>query len=159
MAARQELGKWFVVLLKTEHKRGEVWVLPKGHVELKQGERVSEAARREVQEEAGLLDLSVKDELGVTRYTFQAEGTLVRKKVHYFLMVTQQKRLIPQTEEGILAAQWASIDGAIDLLEYDTDKEIVSRARQRLLGPKVAPPRRHPGPPAPPRSKRVRVHT
>ena len=131
---RQSEGQWLVALLKTEHKRGAVWVLPKGHVELHAGEKISEAARREVEEEAGLRDLSVKDQLGVTRFAFQAEGTLVKKTVHYFLMTTQQKQLTPQAEEGMLEAKWFSIEEAIKNLAYDTDQDIVLRARAKLTG-------------------------
>lgn len=131
-----------MALLKTEHKRGPVWVLPKGHVELQKGERIAEAARREVQEEAGLTDLSVKNQLGVSRFTFQAEGALVAKTVHYFLMVTQQKILTPQKEEALLEAAWFPIDQAIQELAYDTDQFIVSRARDRLREPAARPPRR-----------------
>jgi ADP-ribose pyrophosphatase YjhB (NUDIX family) len=123
-----------VALLKTEHKRGEVWVLPKGHVELAGNEKISEAARREVGEEAGLTDLSVKNELGVTRFRFQAETAVVHKTVHYFLMLTNQKNLTPQIEEGLLEARWFPIDDAIRALAYDTDQDIVLRAREVLLG-------------------------
>lgn len=129
-------------------------------MELKTGERISEAGRREVQEEAGLSDLSVKNELGITRYTFQAESAVVRKKVHYFLMLTQQKQLTPQAEEGILAAEWMPIDKAVEMLEYETDKEIVRRARQRLVGAQAAPVQPHPHRHAPhSRRRRIRVHT
>jgi len=123
-----------VALLKTEHKRGAVWVLPKGHVELQTGENIAEAARREVQEEAGLRDLSIKDQLGVTRFAFQAEDALVKKTVHYFLMVTNQKQLIPQAEEGMIDAQWFSFDEAIKNLAYDTDQEIVAKAKAKITG-------------------------
>lgn len=125
---------WLVALLKTEHKRGPVWVLPKGHVEMEKSERVSEAARREVSEEAGVTDVSVKDQLGITRFTFQAEEALVRKTVHYFLMTTGQKKLMPQAEERFLDAAWFPIDVAIRTLEYDTDQEIVARAKEKLTG-------------------------
>lgn len=134
VVARQEKEKWFVAILKTEHKRGPVWILPKGHVEPHEGETVSDAAKREVQEEAGITDLSIKEQLGVTRYSFQAETALVKKTVHYFLMITNQRRLTPQAEEGLLAAVWQPIDTAISMLAYDTDQQIVERARQRLLG-------------------------
>jgi len=131
---RPEGKELFVALLETEHKRGKVWVLPKGHVELGRGERISEAARREVQEEAGITDLSVKNQLGISRFTFQAEGTLVAKTVHYFLMLTTQRQLTPQQEEGLLRAEWFKIEEAIKKLEYDTDQEVVSRALQQLRG-------------------------
>lgn len=134
VAARQERGQWLVALLKTEHRRGEVWILPKGHVELEQKERISDAARREVEEEAGITDLSVRDQLGVTRFAFQAEDALVRKTVHYFLMTTGQKTLVPQAEEGMIDAAWFPIDVAITQLEYDTDQDIVMKAREKLTG-------------------------
>lgn len=145
-----------MALLKTEHKRGPVWVLPKGHVELHAGERIPEAARREVEEEAGLRDLAVKDQLGVTRFSFQAETALVSKTVHYFLMTTQQKVLTPQAEEGLLEARWFPIDEALKVLAYDTDQEIVARARERLLGSR--PPTNLKNNPSNSR-RRPRVHT
>lgn len=142
VAVRQDNNRWLVALLKTEHKRGAVWVLPKGHVELHAGEKISDAARREVQEEAGLRDLSVKDQLGVTRFSFQADNALVKKTVHYFLMVTRQKSLAPQIEEGLIEAQWFSFDDAIKNLAYDTDQEIVAKARAKLLGQQIREPHR-----------------
>lgn len=148
VAVRREGNAWFVALLKTEHKRGPVWVLPKGHVELNENEKISEAARREVGEEAGLTDLSVKNELGVTRFKFQAETATVHKTVHYFLMLTNQRILTPQAEEGLLEAKWFPIDEAIRVLAYDTDQNIVARAREVLMGRSdsrgSSPARNHP---------------
>ncbi len=154
VARRGGRGGWEITLLKTKHKRGEVWVLPKGHVELQEGEKVSDAARREVQEEAGINDLSVKEQLGVSRYSFQAETALVKKTVHYFLMTTNQRRLTPQAEEGILAAVWQPIDQAVVRLAYDTDRDIVERARERLLAGGKPARRGSPG-----RSRPARIHT
>lgn len=134
VVVRSEREEWLVALLKTEHKRGEVWVLPKGHVEPEEGETVPEAAVREVQEEAGITSLSIKEQLGITRYSFQTEEALIRKTVHYFLMTTSQKKLTPQKEEYLIDAIWQPIDEAINQLEYDTDKNIVAKAREKLTG-------------------------
>ncbi len=158
VARREADGMWVVALLKTEHKRGEVWVLPKGHVEPDEKETAADAALREVREEAGITSLAIKDQLGVTRYSFQAEGALVKKTVHYFLLITDQKRLTPQQEEGLIDARWESLDKAIDLLAYETDKSIVERAREKLTG-QAAQPRtagkRH----TRARSRPLRIHT
>lgn len=129
-----ENGHWMVALLLTEHKRGKVWVLPKGHVEVHRGERVSEAAGREVKEEMGLRDLSVKQQLGITRFRFQAETAVVHKTVHYYLMTTGQKELTPQEEEGLLEARWFPAEEAIAQLEYDTDQNIVQRGWDHITG-------------------------
>lgn len=134
VVAREERGQWYVALLQTEHKRGHVWVLPKGHVEPHTGETIAEAARREVEEEAGVTDLSLKGQLGITKFQFQAETALVRKTVHYYLMTTNQKKLVPQAEEGFVDSQWFPLDVAIDSLAYDTDQDIVRKAKAKLTG-------------------------
>ncbi len=137
VVARQERGMWFVALLKTEHRRGAVWVLPKGHVEIDRQERIADAAKREVQEETGVQELIVHEQLGITRFVFQAEEALVKKTVHYFLMVTTQSELVPQEEEGFLEATWFPIGVAITMLEYDTDQDIVAKAQAILEGKPV----------------------
>lgn len=160
VVVRQEGTQWLVALLKTEHKRGLVWVLPKGHVELHAKERVSDAAHREVKEEAGLTDLSVKNQLGVTRFKFQAEDAVVHKTVHYFLMVTQQKILTPQLEEGLLEAAWFPIEEAIKALEYDTDQQIVQKALQHLGLSSGRRPVSHSLHTTPrPRRRQLKIHT
>lgn len=136
VAVRLERGVWNVALLKTAHRRGDVWVLPKGHVEMDRKERVADAAKREVQEEAGIMTMEVREQLGTTRFVFQAETALVKKTVHYFLMVTEQKELIPQAEEGFIDAGWFPITVAITMLEYDTDQDIVRKAQMSLEGKK-----------------------
>jgi ADP-ribose pyrophosphatase YjhB (NUDIX family) len=155
VVARQEKGTWLVALLKTTHKRGEVWVLPKGHIEPETGETAAHAAKREVQEEAGIRDLSVKDQLGVTKFSFQAEEALVQKTVHYFLMTTQQVELTPQKEEDLIGATWQPFEKAVQMLAYDTDQDMILRAQQKLTG-KTPPKHPHAGAEGP---KKIRLHT
>lgn len=153
VAVRQERGLWLVALLKTEHRRGQVWVLPKGHVELDRKERVDDAAKREVQEEVGIVDLVVREQLGTTQFVFQAEEALVKKTVHYYLMVTEQVALKPQEEEGFIDAGWFPISVAITMLEYDTDQEIVAKAQVILEGKSTRIPKKQ-------KSRRsIRIHS
>lgn len=154
VAVRQERGQWVVALLKTEHRRGAVWVLPKGHVETGRREAIADAAKREVQEEAGITDLVVKEQLGTTRFVFQAEQALVKKTVHYFLMITTQQELRPQIEEGFSEAAWFPISVAITMLEYDTDQNIVAKAQQ-ILGGKPLPEKEQPHHP----HRSIRIHS
>ncbi|MDA1169375.1 MAG: NUDIX hydrolase [bacterium] len=153
VAVRQERGLWLVALLKTEHRRGQVWVLPKGHVELDKKERVDDAAKREVQEEVGIIDLVVRQQLGTTQFVFQAEEALVKKTVHYYLMVTEQVALKPQEEEGFIDAGWFPIGVAITMLEYDTDQDIVAKAQIILEGKTTRIPKKQ-------KSRRsIRIHS
>jgi hypothetical protein len=62
-------------------------------------------------------------------------------------MVTEQVELHPQQEEGFIDAGWFPISVAIEMLEYDTDQEIVGKAQFILEGkttviPKKQKPRR-----------------
>ncbi|HLC49460.1 MAG TPA: NUDIX hydrolase [Candidatus Andersenbacteria bacterium] len=153
VAVRKDRGLWLVALLKTEHRRGQVWVLPKGHVEIDRKERVDEAARREVQEEVGIADLVVKEQLGTTQFVFQAEDVLVKKTVHYYLMVTEQAELKPQEEEGFVEAKWFPISVAITMLEYDTDQDIVAKAQVILEGKTTFVPKKHTS------QKSIKIHS
>ena len=74
---RRIKGHWHVALLKIRHARGEVWVLPKGHVEHHRGETRDVAAVREVREELGIANVRVLRKLGVVRWQFM--GTLDRR--------------------------------------------------------------------------------
>lgn len=127
-------------------------MLPKGHVEMHRNEKIEEAAKREVQEEAGIATLEVKERLGSTQFMFQAETALVKKTVHYFLMVTEQIELKPQEEEGFIDAGWFPIAVAVEMLEYDTDQDIVKKAQAILEGKK-------PNVPNAPSQKSIRIHS
>lgn len=138
-------GQRHVALLKTRHRRGEVWVLPKGHIEHHQGETKDVAAVREVKEELGIARVRVLRKLGTVRWQFlgvrdrgsgtvrpgaQEEGRPVRivKTVHHYLMEGLSERLRPQAEEGFLAARWVPLRDALKLLAYPTDRSVVARA-------------------------------
>lgn len=124
-------GRVHVALLKTEHTRGEVWVLPKGHVERHRGETLEEAAVREVKEELGIADVRLKRKLGTTQYQFFTEHGRIVKTVHYYLMDGRSEELKPEAEEGLLEARWVPIREALRHITYPADREIVLRGVAR----------------------------
>lgn len=73
VVVRKLRGRWHVALLKTRHRRGEVWVLPKGHIEHHRGERQDAAAVREVKEELGITKVRVIRKLGTVQWQFIGE--------------------------------------------------------------------------------------
>ena len=121
-------GRVHVALLRTEHARGEVWILPKGHVEIALGETQDQAAVRESQEELGLSNLVLKRQLGSTRYHFFTERGRITKTVHYYLMESLDGELHAQAEEGLLEARWMPVREALRKITYATDRDIVLRA-------------------------------
>lgn len=154
-------GRWCVALLKTRHVRGEVWVLPKGHIEHHAGETKDVAAIREVREELGIAKVRVLRKLGTVRWQFLGEGdrgprparhpeapqrrrtssgcgrepttqkVLVVKTVHHYLMEGLSERLRPQASEGFLEARWVPLAEARRLLAYPTDRSVVAKVRER----------------------------
>jgi len=76
------------------------WDLPKGKLE--KGESIEQCAIREVEEECGVLNLTIENELETTYHIFERNGKFIFKITYWFLMSTNyQGILIPQIEEGI----------------------------------------------------------
>jgi len=82
------------------HRLG-FWDLPKGKLE--KGESPEIAALREVEEECGISDLKILNQLPDSYHTYEYNGKKVLKRTYWFLMNYKgNEKLIPQTEEAIL---------------------------------------------------------
>lgn len=76
------------------------WDLPKGRVE--KGEKIQEGAIREVEEECGIRNISLKKLLLVTHHLFVYKEKKRLKETHWYLMYSNSNQpLQPQFEEGI----------------------------------------------------------
>jgi len=85
--------------------RNDKWDLPKGKIE--KGEKVKEAAVREVEEECGIQVSSLGRKLCKTYHVYISREEVVLKKTHWFKMKSvDQTRLTPQKEEGITDVRW-----------------------------------------------------
>ncbi len=83
------------------------WDLPKGKIE--KGEKEEDAASREIEEETGVKNLTLKNKIGETYHTYNAFGKNFIKTTHWFyLMCKNDQQLTPQTEENITAIQWVN---------------------------------------------------
>lgn len=92
------------------------WDLPKGKMELLEARK--DAAVREVEEETGLTNVTLKRKLLTTRHTFKSKtGKRVLKINYWYLMKGSGKQeLIPQVEEDIKKVEWFDLEKAV-LLE------------------------------------------
>ncbi len=84
------------------------WDLPKGKID--SGETNKNAAVREVQEETGLMDISLGEHLLDTYHTYSLKGKRILKRTFWYQMQTTQAALTPQTEEDIEEAVWVDFD-------------------------------------------------
>ena len=106
----------------------KTWVFPKGTPD--RGESVEETALREVREETG-LDVDIVAPLGAIDYWFAVPGERVHKVVHFFLMRARGGD-VSRHDHEYDHVKWVSIDEARQLLSYDTYREILDRALERV---------------------------
>ena len=103
VVVRVEGGRVMVALIR--EKSFEEYVLPKGHVDA--GESVEEAARREIQEEAGFTELELVRSMGVLeRMNYHRTEW---KTTHYFLYRTEQVAVVPTDVENHDVVDWFPI--------------------------------------------------
>ncbi len=126
---RKRKGGWEVLIVQDMKDQ---WTFPKGKVE--SGEEAVDAAKREITEEVGIRDVTLRAELPRVEYWYQRDG-LVKKTVHYFVFTSQgEETLVNQLAEGIHNAQWMPIDKAIEIIGYPkTNKDLLWKSKKLLI--------------------------
>jgi 8-oxo-dGTP pyrophosphatase MutT (NUDIX family) len=112
--------------------RFDCWDFPKGHVEA--GETDVDAALRETAEETGIENLTIEKDLDFTYHIFKdSNDQFILKQTHWFQMRTSsEKMLVPQTEEGILTAEWIPFSQRHRIIEntYPSIVELLERVKE-----------------------------
>lgn len=121
-----------LALIRTH--RGSGWTFPKGHIE--EGESDEEAARREIEEETGLTDLELVDDLGhYERYRIGPNGndddTSELKDIHLYLFAAKpHAEMIPTME--VAEAEWVALPRVITTLTHPKDKAWFTTVFERV---------------------------
>ena len=88
-------------------KRNGIWDLPKGKLE--NNESLFECAEREVEEECGVNQLTIKEKRCETYHTYKLNGISYLKHTHWYNFECDYKGLlVPQTSEGIELVKWVN---------------------------------------------------
>lgn len=104
------------------------YVLPKGHVE--PGETFEIAARREIEEEAGISDLTLIAALGTReRLDFTKRFW---KITHYFVFLTRQIRGKPMDPYTDYDPEWFPIEKLPDMF-WPEQKELIETHRNQIV--------------------------
>ena len=108
--------------------RNGVWDLPKGKQE--EGEEITMTALREVEEECGVKNLTLKELICITRHTYHRDGKFYLKHTYWYKMEDQEREALkPQLEEEITSATWIR-KGEIETCmknTYPSIKEVINR--------------------------------
>ena len=124
-----------VIFQGTEQKRqflliknlyGKHWGFPKGHME--KGESERETAAREVLEETGLA-IEILD--GFRETSGYHPRPKISKRVVFFLGRACSGEVIIQQEE-IERFRWVSYSGAMEILRFENDRRVLTRAWEWL---------------------------
>lgn len=118
-----QITKWLVCKHSGYHK----WVLPKGIVE--DGEDPKRTAVREVEEETGVKAEIIKKIAPEVRYKYSKSGTLIDKRVEFYLMkyVSGDIKSHSWEMEGV---RWSASEEALKLLAFETERKILKRATE-----------------------------
>jgi len=116
------------------NQRGNSWSLPKGHIE--QGEDAKTAAIREIEEETGVIRLTLVKDLGsYVRYKIGLDGRddmCELKTIHMFLFTTDELKLSPK-DPNHPQARWVHPDDVESLLTHPKDRAFFKNIRSEVL--------------------------
>ncbi len=85
--------------------RRDKWDLPKGKLET--GERIEVCAEREIEEETGVTQLTLKRKIGETYHIYSEKGNDILKISHWFYFTClSEQNMVAQTEEDIVEVKW-----------------------------------------------------
>jgi 8-oxo-dGTP pyrophosphatase MutT (NUDIX family) len=107
----------------------ERWQLPKGTVG--KGEAPEDAARREVQEEAG-IETELLEKIDRIEYWFYSKNGAQRVRIHKYVVFYLLRYLsgnVSDHDFEVNEACWFEIDEAIQALTFESEKQVVSQAK------------------------------
>ena len=121
-----------VAAVRPAGKPEGTWALPKGLID--DGEKAAATAVREVAEETG-VEGRVVEKLGDVRYVYTWGGERIFKVVSFFLFRYRAGRLgdIPaEHRHEVAEVRWLPLEEAPKLLAYKGEREMASKALDRL---------------------------
>jgi len=114
-------------------QRNGVWSLPKGQVE--EGEKHADAARREIMQETGIMDLTQVETLGsYTKYSIDDQGREDKtqlKRITVILFTTTETEVRP-ADPRIREARWVKPEEAVGMLTVPKDQDFLASVKHRL---------------------------
>lgn len=108
----------------------ERWTIPKGHIE--PGETAKMTARREIEEETGLKNVSVLAWLGKIHFKYRRMDKLVLMTTQIYLVQALDDHEKPEGEKWMKGIRWFSFAEALDVIEYEDIEKLMLLAKKKI---------------------------
>ena len=108
----------------------ERWTIPKGHIE--PGETAKVTARREIEEETGLKNVSILTWLGKIHFKYRRLDKLVLMTTQIYLVQALDERETPTPEKWMKGIQWFSFTDALEVIEYEDIEKLMLIAKKKI---------------------------
>lgn len=118
-----------IEILLIQDSKGR-WTIPKGHIE--PGETAKMTARREIEEETGLKNVSVLTWLGKIHFKYRRMDKLVLMTTQIYLVQALDNHETPTPEKWMKGIAWFSFAEALDLVEYDDIEKLMLIAKKKI---------------------------
>jgi bis(5'-nucleosidyl)-tetraphosphatase len=109
-------NKGEVEILLIQDSKGR-WTIPKGHIE--EGEKASETAEREIQEETGLKEMKILNWLGKINFRYRRGNSLVLMTTEIYLVQALGNTSKVHPEKWMNSIAWLPANEALDKIEYE----------------------------------------
>ncbi len=108
----------------------ERWTIPKGHIE--PGETAKMTARREIEEETGLRNVSILGWLGKIQFKYRRMDKLVLMTTQVYLVQSLDSRERPTPEKWMKGIEWFPFTEALEAIEYDDIGKLMLVAKKKI---------------------------
>ncbi len=108
----------------------ERWTIPKGHIE--PGETAKMTARREIEEETGLKNVSILSWLGKIHFKYRRMDKLVLMTTQIYLVQALDSHEMPIPEKWMKGIQWFSFADALNAIEYEDIEKLMLIAKKKI---------------------------
>ena len=118
-----------IEILLIQDSKGR-WTIPKGHIE--PGETAKMTARREIEEETGLRNVSVLTWLGKIHFKYRRADKLVLMTTQIYLVQALDTHEMPVGEKWMKGIRWFSFTDALDTIEYEDIGRLMLIAKKKI---------------------------
>ena len=118
------------IIFRFTKDKKERWTIPKGHIE--PGETAKMTARREIEEETGLKNVSVLLWLGKIHFKYRRMDKLVLMTTQIYLVQALDSHETPTPEKWMKGIKWFSFADALDVIEYDDIEKLMLIAKKKI---------------------------